>query len=73
MRNKDKKKAVTVHIPEKMERRLRREAERAHMTLSRYCGLLMDIEKGELLLERQKLMTTIFELRVKIATLQEVR
>ena len=73
MRSKDKTKSITVHISEKMEHRLRREAEMAHMTLSRYCGLLMEAEKGELLLERQKLMTTIFELRVKIATLQEVR
>ena len=73
MGNKNKVKPITVRIPERKERILRKQAEKANMSLSRYCAMLMESEKGELLLERQKLMTTIFELRVKIATLQEVR
>ncbi len=66
MGNKNKVKPITVRIPERKERILRKQAEKANMSLSRYCALLMESEKGELLLEKQELMKTIYELRVKL-------
>lgn len=62
--------SLTIHVPLDMADTLRNQAKKANVSLSRYCIMLMESEKATLLLERQELMKTIYELRIKILCLE---
>lgn len=61
--NKNKSVAVTVHLPESLANKLKKEAVEMNVTFSRLCNMLLSTDKDELLLERQILMKQIYELR----------
>lgn len=62
--------SITIHVPSDMADSLRNQAKKANVSLSRFCVMIMESDKAALLLERQVLMKTVYELRVKILYLE---
>ena len=59
--------AKTIRMPVKMANKLKKEAEKAQVTFSNFCNMLLSSDKDELLLERQVLMKKLYEARKKVS------
>lgn len=59
--------ATTVRMPEKMADKLKKEAEKAQVTFSNFCNMILSSDKDELLLERQVLIKKLYEARKMVS------